>query len=62
MSDEEAGQCDPQQLVLLSPPAARDAQSLAEVVDGIEVRHRTNQGIPLSGTSDSMPIAFFRIS
>jgi len=41
---------------------ARHPQDLADILDGIVLGHKLDQGIPLGGRSDSMPIAFFRIS
>ena len=43
---------------------AGHAQNPAEVLDGIVMLlgHKLDQGIPLGGRSDSMPMAFFRIS
>jgi len=41
---------------------ARHAQSLANILDGILLGHKLDQGIPPGGRSESMPIAFFRIS
>ncbi len=62
-----------QDLVLHRAPAGRPVaprivgtaghpQHLAEIGDGIFLGHLCNQGIPLGGTSESMPKAFFRIS
>lgn len=43
---------------------AGHAQNPAKVLDRIRVLlgHKLDQGIPLGGRSDSMPMAFFRIS
>lgn len=41
---------------------ARHAQSLADILDGILRCHELDQGIPPGGRSESMPMAFFRIS
>src|SRR5215467_629866 len=75
VGDKESAQSFSQALVLSgsgSRPAmapgivrtARHAQNLAKVLDRIRVllSHKLDQGIPLGGRSDSMPMAFFRIS
>jgi len=73
MGDKEAGESLAQLLVSQCPPAgaaaqpgivgtARHAQHLADILDGVLLGHKLDQGIPLGGTSDSMPMAFFRIS
>ena len=41
---------------------ARDAQSLAKFSDREVLPHRINQRIPLCGSSESMLLAFFKIS
>lgn len=73
MRDKEGGKSFPHELVVQSAAAgraaapgvvrtARHTQNLAKIFNGVFLRHKLNQGIPVGGRSDSMPIAFFRIS
>ena len=73
MRDKEGGKSFPRELIVQGAPAgwapapgivrtARHAQNLAKILNGVLLRHKLNQGIPVGGRSDSMPIAFFRIS
>ena len=73
MAGKEMAETFPQPLIFQCPPAgqapapgvvgtARHAQRVAEVFDGVVLCHMLDQGIPPGGRSDSMPMAFFRIS
>jgi len=73
MRDKEGGKSFPHEAIVQSTAAgrasapgvvrtARYAQDLAKIFNGVLLRHKPNQGIPVGGRSDSMPIAFFRIS
>jgi hypothetical protein len=41
---------------------ARHPQGRTQILEGIVRGHTLDQGIPPGGRSESMPIAFFRIS
>src|SRR6185312_1128813 len=73
LADKEMAQLLAQPLVVLCAPArlppspgvvgtAWNLQSMADITEMIVLAHALDQGIPPGGRSDSMPMAFFRIS
>src|SRR5579859_876926 len=73
VGDKEARKFFPKLLVFQRSPAgttappcvvgaAPHAQNPADILDGVLLCHKLDQGIPPGGRSESMPIAFFRIS